>query len=88
MTHRPTLFDAAADLRRCIYASLSSEGFNNPNFHRFLSHALGIIDQIEDAKEPRVLEIVNRCLSRAQGQDIDSIKAREDLLMAALLLQG
>lgn len=88
MTYKPTPQDAASDLLRCIYASLSKEGFKNPNFETFFSHALKVIDQCGDDLDPRILGVVKRCLSRAKDPNLEEAKAREDLLTAASLLRG
>lgn len=88
MKHQPNLADAAADLRRCIYASFSEAGFADPNFRTFFSHALGIIDRHWERSDSRRLAVVQRCLDRSQNPFQERSKAREDLLVATSLLQG
>lgn len=88
MKHQPNLADAAADLRRCIYASFSEAGFADPNFKTFFSHALGIIDCHRERLDDRLFEIVRRCLDQARDPLQERSKAREDLLTAASLLQN
>lgn len=88
MIHKPTLSDAAADLKRCIYASFSSLGLNDPNVTVFLSHAFKIINQYQVNRDDPLLKIVKKSLDKVRNFGVDPAKAREDLLMAVVLLQS
>ena len=87
MKHRATLLDAAADLRRAIYASLSEKGFEDPNFKIFFEHAQTIISQSANASNERALVLAHQCLDRAAQFKGEPTKTREDVLTAACLLQ-
>lgn len=88
LTHTPTLLDAAADLKRCIYASFSDQGFRDPNVITFLSHAHKVIDSWEAQLDAKLLAQIRMRLQKAQSPELSDKKRREDLLTAALLLQN
>jgi len=86
MNYQPTFFDVAADLKRCIYASLSEGGFEDQNAKEFLNHALMIFKTLEATTNKQVLKIIKRSLHKAQDFKLDPQKRRENLLMAAVFL--
>lgn len=88
MTYKPTVLDAASDLRRCIYASYTPEGFNDPNFVTFFQHAQKVLLESGNILDKRLTKIVNGRLRKAQDESNPLSKRREDLLVAAILLQN
>lgn len=82
MTHKPTLLDAASDLRRCLHASMGKNGFENVNYVVFLSNAEKII------KNNNADYKVTSLLKRAKDKTLEADKRRENLLMAASLLMN
>lgn len=87
MTHQPTPRDAACDFRRCVYASLSPDGFDNANLRAFLNHGLAVFEEVKDGIDPQVRQLVRERLSKAQDPKRDLSYRREDLLMAASFLR-
>ncbi|MBM4402510.1 MAG: hypothetical protein FJ044_04660 [Candidatus Cloacimonetes bacterium] len=88
MKHQPTLLDAAVDLQRCIYASFSEQGTNDPNFKIFLQHAKEIINQSKGSIDNKAFEVIESCLNKVEQPNTNLPKLREDLLMAASLLHN
>lgn len=88
MTYQPTVLDAASDLRRCIYASYSPEGFNDSNFVTFFSHAQMIIKKVANDLDDQVIKTVNERMDKTQDKEQPLSKRREDLLTSAILLQN
>ena len=88
MKYKPTLLDAAADLKRCIYASFSEQGANDPNFKVFLRHGKEIINQSKSNIDKKTLTVIRQRLNKAEELNSNLPKAREDLLMAASLLRS
>lgn len=86
MNHQPTSLDLAADLRRCLYLSLSQEGFTDQNFLTFFHHALQVFSQIKNQIDPSLLSLLQKLLRRSQNSQLSLQKRREDLLTASLLL--
>jgi hypothetical protein len=84
--HQANLLDAAADLRRCIYASLSPHGFSDPNVVRFLNHANHIISATR--RKDKYVKLAQQRIEKAQKGNLSPAKRREDLLTAAILLQS
>ena len=82
MTHQPTKLDAASDLRRCIYASFSKQKFEDPVFIKFFNHMRDIL------RKQKVDKAVFERLEKAQGENLDDNKRREDLLTASIFLQN
>ncbi|PIS21947.1 hypothetical protein COT51_00025 [candidate division WWE3 bacterium CG08_land_8_20_14_0_20_41_15] len=81
MTYKPTLKDAAVDLRRAIYASFSKDGFQDEEAKMFLDNARKIIVQnpisnLDFEKAERDFQKESRNLERK----------REHLLMASIFL--
>lgn len=88
MKYKPTVLDAASDLRRCIYASYSKEGFNDPNFASFFQHAKKILLASGGKLDKRLTKIVNERLRKAQDESRPLSRRREDILTVAILLQN
>lgn len=82
MTYEPTFKDAASDLNRCIYASLSPLKFSDPVFIEFFNQITIILKNKEINCE--VLKRINK----SQDKNMDHDKRREDLLMASIFLQN
>ncbi|MBL7150337.1 hypothetical protein ISS86_00190 [Candidatus Microgenomates bacterium] len=86
MNHQPTPLDMATDLRRCIYASFSRKGFDDPNVKTFFNHALMIFRKLEGTLDKQTFTAINKQLTKAQNPNSNHQKRREDLLMATVLL--
>jgi len=88
MTYQPTLQDAALDLWRCVYASFGKETFDSPSFKGFFNNGLAVISSCRGMLDPRRLGLIEDCLNRAQKEDLEPNKRREDILTAAVLLKS
>lgn len=85
--YQPTINDVVVDLRRCIYASFSPQGFKDPNVTTFLDHAIELLNGLMQNLDPKIFEKVEARLKKAQAETNKPKKKREDLLTASLLLQ-
>lgn len=85
--YQPTVNDVVVDLRRCIYASFTSQEFNDPNVTTFLDHATKLLNRLEKNLDKKNFEKVKSCLGKAQSITSKLEERREDLLTASLLLQ-
>jgi len=86
MTYTPTLLDAAVDLRRCVYASIATNGFQSPEFLTFWKNANVIISNKDSQIKPELKKYLYQCLKNSGNEDLPKNKRQEDLLMAATLL--
>lgn len=84
MSHLPNLLDAATDLRRSIYASFAQEGFESKTPQMFIQSAQKIIRKNNFDRSKQVKDL----LTEAQDKSLEDNKRRENLLMAAVLLQN
>ena len=82
------LADAASDLKRVIYASLSSSGFSSPNVSHFLQSADKIVKANKNHLRKDRFNQIKKIISQGNNPLIPEIKRRDDLLMAAVMLQN
>lgn len=83
MSHTPTSLDVASDLRRCVYASLSSDGFEDKMYQECLQDALTGLDQIKGKLNKNIYLSIYKLIHK-QNKDIR--RRREDLLTASIIL--
>ncbi len=88
MSYVPTLLDAAADLRRCVYSSMETEDFQNPEFLIFWENAKKIISENDSKIKTAVRKYLYICLTNVQNGNLSKNKRQENILMAANLLQS
>ncbi len=80
ITHIPTILDAASDLLRGVYFSLT-EGIEGKNVHEFVEHSKSIISNQGD----RVFPSVSLCIEKFMDPSLTDEQRREYLLTASLL---
>jgi hypothetical protein len=81
MTYTPTLYDAATDLRRCIYV-------NKESYKEFFSNANKIIEANKHLLPKDRLEQIKVYLKKSQNNKLTSDQKKEHLLTAAIFLQN
>ena len=90
MTHTPTFGDAAADLKRCFYSSLSGEGFLNKEYFHFLECAVDNIDiackNNKDVGSSEKVQSLKKVVARLHNKMEGENKRRENLLLASQVL--
>lgn len=85
MTHIPNRLDVITDIKRCIMASFSKDGFHDTNFEAFLFNAERNLRNIKLPDGIKIL-VEERLKKFKQGAN-DLEKRREDLLTIASLIQ-
>jgi hypothetical protein len=82
--HKPSRLDVIADLKQCISASYSKDGFDDSNFKVFLQKAESNLKGIGLNKNT-YSQIISR-LNKAKDPKQTEEKRREDILMASSLI--
>lgn len=88
MNHRPRRLDVATDLIRCIYASLSEDGFESENLSTFFSQALKKLNLVKKTLDPQTFKFVKERIDKSKDKNLPAKKRREELLSAAISLQN
>lgn len=83
-SHKPTRLDVITDLKRCIYASFSKDGFDDSNFKAFFERAEVNLKKI-NLSENTYSQIISR-LDKAKDPKQSTEKRREDILMISSLV--
>jgi predicted ATP-binding protein involved in virulence len=86
MSHDPTPSDVASDLLRCVNATISPEGFENPSYKHFLKSALNTLPKIKEKVDRKRIRLIRTRLNKAINRSLEKVKRQEDLLMASSLL--
>ncbi len=87
-THKPNNFDIVCDLHRCIYSSLSTEGFKDSNFSVFWNLAKKNLNIIKETIDSKTFNNIKRELKLATSKDIEINHRREHILNASVILQS
>lgn len=86
MTHIPNKDDIVADLRRCILASYSADGFEDENVKTFLKKAKINLEFLKSQINQQNYLLIEKRLTKAGDINNSLAKRREDLLTAANFL--
>lgn len=86
MTHIPNKDDIVADLRRCIFASYSANGFEDENVKTFLKKAKTNLEFLKSRINKKNYLLIEKRLTKAKDIKNSLAKRREDLLTVANFL--
>ena len=84
---KPTLGDAAADLRRAIYASFSEKKFASPSAVTFLKNAQSVVRDNYSLLTSDNRDQYEKVMSWFDEKNCQVEEKREYLLMAAIFLE-